>query len=376
MANMTEFKRLNFFTGFFTTADDWNQGQEYHQAKRRLHNRGLHTPGIIPGEGGELGVEAAGGLNLRVLTGAALDGDGNEIYLGISRTLTVDPGEYELPQLVYVVIRYREYESDYVENVDAPEYSGNTRVTEIPTVELSISAPDNQTAIEIARIDLQPGVTEITVPEDPAHPGGNQIDRRFVHWAGSVGVSEPELPPQVLERLVQLMVDNRRDFAALEGRFPVPSAGDVRHAAISLEMLTRLGAVKAVQLGDVLATLAAIEQDVAQELGTSYPALPSITEFQAYRDAVSRLLETISSGPAPDEDQSAHIDLILTRQAAVAEAARELAEVVLRAPEAEAGTDVTVTAHEGEATVPLDASGSRAFEGRDIVRYRWDLRRD
>ena len=37
----TEFKRLNFFTGFFTTAADWTDGETYHLEKRRLHNRAL-----------------------------------------------------------------------------------------------------------------------------------------------------------------------------------------------------------------------------------------------------------------------------------------------------------------------------------------------
>ena len=43
----TEFKRLRFFTGFFTTARDWEAEQNYHLEKLKLHNGGLHTPGII-----------------------------------------------------------------------------------------------------------------------------------------------------------------------------------------------------------------------------------------------------------------------------------------------------------------------------------------
>ena len=366
MADITGFKRLNFFTGFFTTADDWNEGQEYHLEKRRLHNRGLHTPGVIPGERNELRVEAAGGLNLRVMPGAALDGEGNEIYLGVPRILTVDPGDYSLPRLVYVAISYREEESGYVENVDTPEFSGNTRVSEIPGLELTTEAPDNLTRIELARVDLQPGVTVIAAPADPQNPGGNEIDMRFVRKAGSVGVEEERLSPAELDRLIQLMADGRRDFAALDGRFPVPSVSDVRHGALSLEMLARLGEIRPGRLGDVLAALAAVEQDVAQELGAAYPALVPIPEFAAYRDAVSALLERIRQG--------AGMDVLLTAQAAVSEAARELSEIALRAPEADAGGDITVTAREGEATVTLDASGSRAFEGREVVRYRWDVR--
>ena len=46
----TQFKRLNFFTGFFTTVDkSWNDGETYHIEKRKLHNRTLHRPGILQG---------------------------------------------------------------------------------------------------------------------------------------------------------------------------------------------------------------------------------------------------------------------------------------------------------------------------------------
>jgi hypothetical protein len=159
------------------------------------------------------------------------------------------------------------------------------------------------------------------------------------------------------------MVDGRRDFAALDGRFSVPSTSDVRHGAISLEMLARLGSVRPGQLGDVLAALAAVEQDVGQELAVAYPALVPTSEFVAYKDAVSKLLEHIRHG--------AVLDTLLTTQAVVSEAARELAEIALRPPEADAGEDVTVTASEGEATVRLDASGSQAFGGQEIVRYHW-----
>ena len=360
MTNIT--KRLNFFTGFFTTAKDWQDGQDYHLERRKLHNRGLHTPGIIRGEREELRVIPTGGLNVQVCCGAALDSDGNEIYLEQTRTLTIDPPE-TLPQLVYIVIKYYDEPSDHVENVENSQYSGDTRIAEIPFLQIINTVPDNKTWLELARIDLQPGVTEISTPADPQNPVGNEIDLRFVKQAGSVGVAEEVLTPQDLERLIHLMVDGRRDFAALDGRFPVPSTSDVRHGAISLEMLARLGAVRPGQLGDVLAALAAVERDIGQELAVAYPALVPTSEFVAYKDAVSKLLEHIRHG--------AVLDTLFTAQAAVSEAARELAEIALRSPDADAGKDVTVTTSEGGATVPLDASGSQAFDGQEIVRYHW-----
>ena len=50
---MTDLKRLNYFKGFFTTADDWRAEQRYHREKMMLHNRRLHSPGVLRGEAGD-----------------------------------------------------------------------------------------------------------------------------------------------------------------------------------------------------------------------------------------------------------------------------------------------------------------------------------
>ena len=56
MAEQANFKRINFFEGFFTTDEDWNAAEAYHLEKRRLHNRVLHTPGVVPVAGGGMKV--------------------------------------------------------------------------------------------------------------------------------------------------------------------------------------------------------------------------------------------------------------------------------------------------------------------------------
>ena len=186
MSNQTEFKRLNFFTGLFTTADDWLQEQNYHLEKRRLHLGGLHSPGVIAGIGEECQVRAAGGMSVRVASGAALDGKGNLIYLPApSAELVIEPPA-SLPATVYVVIEYTEKPTDYRLNPEDADYSGSARVTEIPRVSCAYDAPDNKTALELARIDLHPDVTEIADPADPAHPKANEIDCRSVLRAGAV----------------------------------------------------------------------------------------------------------------------------------------------------------------------------------------------
>lgn len=364
MNELNELKRLSFFTGFFTTAEDWNQGQKYHLEKCKLHSRGLHTPGIIQGEGQELWVKATdpASLYVEVLAGAALDGEGNAIYLGQPRKLEVVPPD-TLPQLVYIAIKYAEEPTDYVENVETPQYSGYSRMAEVPRLEVTTTKPDKQAWLELARIDLQPGVTEIADPKDPNNPKGDEINRRHVVWAGSVGVAEEQMSPETLQHLIQVMRRTRRDFAALADRFPVPSANDVRHAALTVETLARTRCLRPGQLPDVLAAIAAIEQDVGQEIGEKYGNVVDTTaEFHEYQTAVQNLQAALRLR----EELG-----ILTAQDAVAEAARELSEVAIESPIADAGRDQTVTVLEDEATVTLDATGSRARGGREIIRYLW-----
>lgn len=363
MINLPEFKRMNFFTGFFTTANDWEEGQSYHIDKRKLHNRSLHTPGIMRGERDELSIQAIAGLRYRVLPGSALDANGNEIYLGSARELELKPGELSLPRVVYIAIRYGEEDTDYVENVDAREYSGFTRVAEIPRIEVVTTQPDNESWIELARINLESGVSAISNPVDPSQPGPNEIDRRHVIWAGSVGIAESRLATDDIDEISQHMLDTRRDFAALAARFPVISIADTRNAALTIDMLVRSDSLPLDRIADVIAVLAAVEQDAGQELGRDYPALVARSEFTVYQDAVAALLQALREGE--------QVQALITRQAAVAEAARELSEVIIKAPVANAGNDSLIETTQSEARATLDASASQAFGDHALTNFIW-----
>lgn len=366
MTDFTEFKRMNYFKGFFTTADDWRGEQGYHREKLRMHNQGLHTPGVVKGVASDLRVRAAGGLTLEVLPGAALDGDGNEIFLPQPRLIlmTAPSGA---ARVVYVSLRYHEAEDERVVNTAVPEYSGFKRIRESPELFVSESRPDNLQAIELARVDLQPGAAVVTDAADPAAPGGNQIDLRFVQFAGAVAstASDGRLSPELQERLVQLMGRTRRDFAVLALRFPSPSCGDVRQAAITVEMMARAGLLGSGELATLCVTLAELEHDTGQEVALLYAGLARTVEWQGYRDALDRLLAAVRSGLTDD---------ILTRQDETAEAARELSEVVLTMPEAEAGGAQTVSTAGDDGAVWLDASLSHVYGGRTVARYLWELR--
>lgn len=307
----------------------------------RLHSRGLHTPGIIQDEPDGMAVSALGGFDLRVRKGAALDGIGNPILLSEPRTLTVPIEGYELPILVFVVVSHEE------------------------GVRITTMHPDNWRWVELARIDLQPGVTEIRNPSDPAMPGANEIDRRHTLSAGAVGIIEKQVDPETLRDLAQVMSRTRRDFVALDERFPTPSVGDVRHASLTVETIARIGQLRPGQLPELMATLAAIEQDVAQEVDRKYGNIVNaLDEYHAYVTALQQLNNALYQGVERD---------IITAQDAVAETARELSEIGVESPIADAGRDKELFTVEDEATIVLDGGRSRARGDREIVAYRWDV---
>jgi hypothetical protein len=155
----------------------------------------------------------------------------------------------------------------------------------------------------------------------------------------------------------------RREFAALVDQFPVPSAMDVRHAALTVETLACTNLLRPGQLPDVLAATVALEQDVGQEIEDKYGnVVDTAPEFAQYQAAVRDLLAALPSG-----DETG----ILNAQDAVAEAARELSELVVQTPIADAGRDRKTATLEDETTVSLDGSRSQARGGREVVRYRW-----
>lgn len=184
-------KRLNFYTGFFTTADDWNQGQAYHLERRKLHNRTLHTPGVIVDQEDELQVVAAGDQSVEVKAGVALDGAGNLLYLAAPFTVRIRPLD-TYPAQIYITIEFHEETSDFVENLEDADFNGYTRVTERPIVTWSTEKPDNSTRIELARIDLQNATEPITNPVNSDKPTAHEINCTWVKNAGAVDPAQAQ----------------------------------------------------------------------------------------------------------------------------------------------------------------------------------------
>ena len=183
------FKRINFFKGFLTTEHDWNDAERYHIDKRRLHNRMLHSPGIVYGYQGDLRVtaRARGDLAVEVQPGYAIDGMGNDLMIWDATIRNINLEEFKLPQTIYIVLRYYEELTDFIAYKENLEYKGHRRVLESCKVELSQTEPDINREIELARIYLEKGVTRVRDARDPAAPAPNEIDMRYVPRGGAFG---------------------------------------------------------------------------------------------------------------------------------------------------------------------------------------------
>ena len=97
------FKRINFFKGFLTTEKDWNDAERYHIDKRRLHNRMMHSPGIVYGYAGDLRVtaRARGDLSVEVqpLPAAQIAASPYQRILLLSQRLSTQEKRADLTEL-------------------------------------------------------------------------------------------------------------------------------------------------------------------------------------------------------------------------------------------------------------------------------------
>lgn len=178
-------KRLNFFKGFLTQAQDWQEAHDYHIEKRRLQAKFLHSPGVVPGCLDQLRVTAGdNGMSLTIGPGYAIDGHGHDLLLTESVNLPLVDRDLNPPCTLYVAIQYGEELVDRRDNWANPEFSGFAFIREYPTVSIGVAEPDNREQIELARIHLKENVI-IKDPQNTEEPGSNEVDRRFVRQAGA-----------------------------------------------------------------------------------------------------------------------------------------------------------------------------------------------
>jgi hypothetical protein len=208
-----ELKRMNFFKGLFTRAEDWLAEQNYYLEKHKLHNRGFHTPGVVTGELQNLKVTVEDD-NLVVKPGYAVDGYGRDLYLPEQIEPRIPPSQGD--KQIYVYIAFGQQPVDKRENHLNPDLTDYAFVLERPNVECTEQEPDNIEKIELARIKLR---SEQPITAD-------RIDTRHVRRAGTrragtgavlvlsgdIGV-EPSQGMQFSETDVKVWIESREGEA-------------------------------------------------------------------------------------------------------------------------------------------------------------------
>jgi len=289
------FKRINFFRGFVTTEDDWNDSERYHVDKHKLHNRAFHGFGVVRGWGDEFKVtpRGKGELSVEVFPGYAIEGQGNDVVLWKPTILPLNKADFKLPQTVFLVLRFMEEFSDFIAYKQNLDYKGHRRIAELCKLEWTEKQPDPATEVELCRVALTSEATKFELPKDPADPGANQIDRRFVPYAGVAGGF---IEAQLLWQLLELIEQNRRFFASLARDHGVLSANNVVQSLITLGMLLESGAVGSDQLVKALSLVAELEMDVVNEVEATLPQISAKKDFSVFKRNIEYLRDISAEG--------------------------------------------------------------------------------
>ncbi len=282
------FKRINFFKGFLTTEHDWNDAERYHLEKRKLHNRLLHSPGVVAGHAGELKVmaRARGDLSIEIQPGYAIDGQGHDLMLWETQIKTIVPEEYKLPQQLYVVLRFVEELSDFIAYKENLEYKGHRRVLEGCKVEISQTQPDVRQEVELARILLEKNATRVRDARDANDPRPNEIDLRFVPRAGVAGSF---LDPTTRLRVDTMLRSLRRGLFQLARDGKVLSAHDALAAVISVSALHAADQLDLRNIFDEVALIVEMEAEIAADVEVNHPTLAQRKEFGDFRKHIEIL---------------------------------------------------------------------------------------
>lgn len=309
------FKRINFFKGFLTTEKDWNDAERYHIDKRRLHNKMMHSPGIVHGFAGDLRVtaRARGDLSVEVQPGYAIDGVGNDLMIHDATIRNISLEEFKLPQTIYIVLRYYEELTDFIAYKENLEYKGHRRVLESCKVEISQTEPDIAREVELARIHLEKGVSRVRDARDPMNPAANEIDMRYVPRGGHAGSMLPGFLRLRLETLLQQV----RRVAIEYSRRGVISSHDVVQACNTALMLHHANQLDLRNVFDVFKLIVDTEGELSLDVDVHHPTIAQKKEFSEYR----RQVEILRGLLAENKNNNEAFQNLLAYQAKCAEIA-------------------------------------------------------
>jgi hypothetical protein len=326
------FKRINFFEGFFTTDEDWNAAEAYHLEKRRLHNKILHQPGLVPIFAGGLRVTSRGkgDLSFEVAPGFAIDGRGNEIVLRDPAVKVIELEKLKLPQTVYVGVRYYEEPTDFIAYKENPRFKGHRRIEEKCKVEVLARPPDNDEVIELGRIRLEEGVREIRDALDTRLPGPGELDLRYAPVAGIAGGhATPSLRVELSVGLSEL-----QSHTAALSKTGVITANYVRHQAAAAEMLNSANAVGPSNLSEVLTGLVELSREMVEEIEKNHPNVGARKGFNDYKKSLEALQKLVRDRPRDIEGCAGIVRFLNSANQSLQAVAKEKSGPVAKGPDA------------------------------------------
>ncbi len=166
-------KRLNYYNGQFLKEKDFKDEQSYHINALSMHNRNLHSWGIASGLDVSLDKPKK---HIILNEGMAVDRAGRQIIL--DKPVKIDPSNASV-STVYLTVSLRITETDPVKE---DEFSGNTRISEEPVIQLDESMPDEKSMnIFLAEITLN--------PENKTVLGINKSRRKIIGLTDDISVN-------------------------------------------------------------------------------------------------------------------------------------------------------------------------------------------
>jgi hypothetical protein len=174
-------KRLKWLRYLFVGRAEGETEQSYWNEKRRKHLAHEHSAGVVHG----LEVTAASppSLSVRIAGGRAVDADGNDPEVESVQELDLTslvPSAGEAT--VYIALSFTESEVEPYFVDEIGEYQ-NKYIQDGAHLEV-LSVPPSAPAVELARVALAAGATEIVNAPDPQSPGPNEIDLTHRDYSG------------------------------------------------------------------------------------------------------------------------------------------------------------------------------------------------
>lgn len=195
------FERLHISDGLAINAERWQQAHRYHRQRQNFQYQALYEPGIVYGLGVATLPGQGDGRLLQVQPGIAIDVEGNPIVVKQPEEFRIvsEPTEGQ-SLLVHLAVNY--VDPDTLRGIPATQVVRESfRIVE----KLHLEPGD----VEICRILLLPGTTQIQPPTDVFSPGTNQLDFR--------GRCHPKPYPQFRVQVGQITSDRPSDSITLNG---------------------------------------------------------------------------------------------------------------------------------------------------------------